>query len=77
MQEVLVKISTQGEQKEKERHRPGKPVAELPQCNCHAQVPARYQNDGKGANVVVWGWKKSCGKEQVPDGDDPVRDDDE
>jgi hypothetical protein len=75
MQEVLVKIGSQDSQKEKQRYQPGKSIAEFPQDNCYAQMPERYKNYAHPANVVVWGWKNSCRKEQVPDCDDPVCDD--
>ena len=38
-------------------------------------MAGRYQEYGKPGNVVVGGWKNFCGKEQVPEYDDPVGDD--
>jgi hypothetical protein len=40
-------------------------------------MPGRYQNYGQPANAVVWGWKNFCRKEQMPNRDGPVCDDNE
>lgn len=77
MQEVLVKIGGQDSQKEKQQYHPGESIAESPDHNCNTQMPDRYKEYARPANVVVWGRKNRCRKEEVPDRDDPVCDDDQ